>query len=88
MQPQRAQSGVPPNWHGVIRFSRSAEMHSVVCAKMQASGEDGGVGQGVDQALGHLQLGIAGAQLVQRGDGAARSSAVRHSGDSSPTCGV
>ena len=42
MQPQLAQSGVPPNWHGVIRVCRSADTHSVVCAKMQSAGEAGG----------------------------------------------
>ena len=42
MQPQLEQSGVPPNWHGVMRVSRFAEMHSVVRAKMHSAGDDGG----------------------------------------------
>ena len=42
MQPQFAQSGVPPNWHGVICRSKSAETHVVVCAKMHSSGDCGG----------------------------------------------
>jgi hypothetical protein len=39
MHPQFSQSGVPPNWHGVIRCSKSAEMHVVVCANTQSSGD-------------------------------------------------
>ena len=42
MQPQLLQSGLPPNWHGVIFVVRSAEMVVVVCAKTQSSGESGG----------------------------------------------
>ena len=43
MQPQFEQSGLPPNWHGVMRRSRSDEKHSVVCAKMHSSGDCGGL---------------------------------------------
>jgi len=42
MHPQLAQSGAPPNWHGVIFVSKSADTQSVVCAKMQSSGDAGG----------------------------------------------
>ena len=42
MQPQFAQSGFPPNWHGVIGFSKFDDTHAVVFAKMQSSGECGG----------------------------------------------
>ena len=42
MQPHCEQSGLPPNWQGVMRCSKSAEMHDVVCAKMQLSGPSGG----------------------------------------------
>src|SRR5262249_23311461 len=42
MQPQCEQSGAPPNWHGVMRVSRSAEMLVVVRANTQSSGEAGG----------------------------------------------
>ena len=42
MHPHCAQSGVPPNWHGVILVEKSAETHSVVCAKMQSAGDSGG----------------------------------------------
>ena len=42
MQPQLLQSGVPPNWHGVIRVVRSAEIVVVVRAKTHSSGESGG----------------------------------------------
>jgi hypothetical protein len=40
--PQFAQSGFPPNWQGVMGFSKFAETHAVVFAKMQSSGESGG----------------------------------------------
>ena len=42
MQPQLLQSGVPPNWHGVIFVFRSAETVVVVRAKMHSSGDCGG----------------------------------------------
>src|SRR3989304_13326 len=42
MQPQSAQSGVPPSWHGVMGCVRSAERHVVVFAKMHSSGVLGG----------------------------------------------
>ena len=43
MQPQFSQSGLPPNWHGAMRRSRSDEKHSVVWAKMHWSGDRGGL---------------------------------------------
>ena len=43
MQPHCEQSGLPPNWHGVMRCSKSAETQLVVRAKMHSSGLDGGV---------------------------------------------
>src|SRR4029077_6076737 len=43
MHPHCEQSGLPPNWHGVMRCSKSAEMHEGVCAKMHSSGLLGGV---------------------------------------------
>ncbi len=42
MQPHCEQSGVPPNWQGVILVFRSAENVSVVRAKMQSFGDAGG----------------------------------------------
>lgn len=42
MQPHCAQSGLPPNWHGVILVIRSAEMIPVVLAKMHSRGLRGG----------------------------------------------
>ena len=42
MQPHCEQSGVPPNWQGVIFVFRSAEKVSVVWAKMQSLGDAGG----------------------------------------------
>jgi len=40
--PQDAQSGFPPNWHGVIFVSRSADNVWVVSAKTQSWGLCGG----------------------------------------------
>ena len=42
MQPQREQSGSPPNWQGLIFDVKSAEMVVVVRAKMQSRGFWGG----------------------------------------------
>src|SRR5262249_26863599 len=42
MHPQDAQSGVPPNWHGVIFVCRSADKVCVVSAKTQSCGPTGG----------------------------------------------
>src|SRR6185369_17528985 len=42
MQPHCEQSGLPPYWHGVMAFSRSADRHSVVFEKMHSSGFLGG----------------------------------------------
>jgi len=42
MQPHCEQSGSPPNWQGVTRVFKSAEMVVVVLAKMQSRGEAGG----------------------------------------------
>src|SRR5215471_13980432 len=42
MQPHSAQTGRPPNWQGVIRVAKSAEIHVHACAKMQVSGDFGG----------------------------------------------
>src|SRR5258708_9790882 len=38
MQPHCEQSGFPPNWHGVIRCSKSAETQVVVCDTTQSAG--------------------------------------------------
>ena len=43
MQPQLLQSGVPPNWHGVICVVRSAEIVVVVRANTHSSGDAGGL---------------------------------------------
>ncbi len=42
IQPHSEQTGRPPNWHGVMRVVRSAEMQVVVCAKMHCWGDVGG----------------------------------------------
>ena len=65
MHPQLAQSGLPPNWQGVIFVWRSAERHSVVLAKTQSAGESGGCTIDVEQPLRHLDLGEALAQHQQ-----------------------
>ena len=88
MQPQRAQSGVPPNWHGVMRFSRSAETHSVVCAKMHSTGDAGGFGHTSSIPLGICSFGWRSRSAAQLPTTWARSAAVRRSADSSSTCGV
>src|SRR5213594_3232968 len=41
MQPHWLQSGAPPNWHGVIRVSKSADTHRVVLANTHSSGDSG-----------------------------------------------
>ena len=65
MHPQLLQSGAPPNWQGVIRVVKSAEIEVVVRAKTHSSGDDGRVGVDVDQALRRLELLIAQAQRHQ-----------------------
>ena len=42
MQPQREQSGSPPNWQGEILVFKSAEILSVVREKMHSFGDWGG----------------------------------------------
>ena len=60
----------PPNWHGVMRVVRSAEMRRRRAAKTHSSGDCGRVGVDVDQALGRLELRIAQPQRHQVGDDA------------------
>ena len=42
MQPHCVQSGLPPYWHGVMRFYMSAERQVEVWEKMHSSGDPGG----------------------------------------------
>jgi hypothetical protein len=42
MQPQLEQSGLPPNWHGEMCRSKSAETQVVVCANVHSDGFCGG----------------------------------------------
>jgi hypothetical protein len=42
MHPQEAQSGLPPNWHGVIFVCKSADSVCVVSANTQSAGLCGG----------------------------------------------
>ena len=69
-QPQLAQSGVPPNWHGVMRVVRSAEIVVVVRAKTHSSGDVRRLRVDVEHALGRFELRIAQAQRHQVGDDA------------------
>ena len=41
-QPQFAQSGVPPNWHGSMRVVKSADIVVVVRANTHSEGDSGG----------------------------------------------
>ena len=68
MHPHCEQSGVPPNWHGVMRCSKSAEMQLVVSAKTHSSGLFGGFGVLLDEAFRHRQLLVPSPQRHQRGD--------------------
>ncbi len=65
MQPHCEQSGMPPNWHGVILVEKSAETHSVVCAKMHSSGDSGGSASASISAFGICILRVA--RLQSRG---------------------
>jgi hypothetical protein len=40
--PHSEQTGLPPNWHVVMRVARSADRHSVLRAKMHSAREAGG----------------------------------------------
>ena len=68
MQPQLVQSGLPPNWHGVIGFSKFAR-HA-----RRRLGEDAVVRrvwrhrEGVEHPLGRAQLRIRRAEVEQVGD--------------------
>ena len=59
MQPQLRQSGVPPNWHGVIWSSRSAEMRRRRPREHALVGRRGRVRVHLDHAFGISSFGIA-----------------------------
>jgi hypothetical protein len=40
-QPHSLQTGLPPNWQGLMKVLRSAETQVVSCEKMQSFGEAG-----------------------------------------------
>ena len=65
MQPHCEQSGVPPNWQGVIFVFRSAEYVSVVWAKMQSLGDAGGFRNSSIMRVMHIDQGIALPQIHQ-----------------------
>ena len=89
MQPQREQSGSPPNWHGSTLVLKSAEMVRVVRAKMHSLRRLRRMQKGLQHTFRHIQLGIdvRGPPKASRSRRVARSS-VRHSTGSAPRCGV
>src|SRR5688572_16850649 len=88
MHPQFAQSGLPPNWHGVIGFSKFADTHAVVFAKMQSSGECGGRTYESSNPWGVRSLGYFVRIASRSATTVCRSPFVSRSADISPTCGV
>src|SRR5260370_17839414 len=86
--PHEAQSGVPPNWHGVISVFRSADTIFVVRAKTQSCGLAGGaencrIKPSAMSSFGYLFRNSA-ISITAR----LRSSVVSISGKRSPICGV
>ena len=88
MQPQLAQSGFPPNWQGVIGFSKFADTHAVVFAKMHSSGECGGSTYDSMSPFGIRSLGYRVARRISSATTRSRSAFVSRSAEISPTCGV
>ena len=68
MQPQLEQSGLPPNWHGAMWRSKSADTQVVVCANVHSAGLLRRLRVHLDHALGHPQLRERLAQRHQRRD--------------------
>src|SRR5207253_9861058 len=57
VHPQLLQSGMPPNWHGVIFVVKSAEMLLVMRAKTQSFGDSGGGANNSISSFGSVSLG-------------------------------
>src|SRR3974390_2973393 len=87
-QPHCEQSGVPPNWQGVIRVFRSAEIESVVRAKMQSRGDAGGLRNSSIILLGIPITGYLSRNRISSSVARLRWAGVRISGATAPTCGV
>lgn len=88
MQPQAAQSGLPPNWQGVTCDRKSAEIMPVVRAKTQSSGLCGGFANCSIMAFGMSSFGYSWRSFNISAIARARSSALNISGNWSPICGV
>src|SRR5262245_40049761 len=88
MQPQFAQSGLPPSVHGVIRVARSAEMLEVVLAKTHSSGDLGGLAYASISPFGILSFEYRSLSAMRSARTRSRSAGLRRSGEASPICGV
>src|SRR5688500_535129 len=88
MQPQLAQSGFPPNWHGVMRVLKSADTPAVVRAKTHSCGECGGAMYDSIMPFGMRSFGHVVRSRIRSSTTRRRSDSVSRSADSSPTCGV
>jgi len=78
--PHDSQSGFPPNWHGVILVSRSADNVCVVSAKTQSWGLCGGEVNCRITASGMSSFGYRFRNCVMSAMARARSSEPRISG--------
>src|SRR5438132_6395782 len=80
MHPQDAQSGFPPNWHGVIFVCRSADKVCVVRAKTQSLGLCGGEANCRITAAGMSSFGYCFRNSSMSAMARSRSSALKISG--------
>src|SRR5438132_5266789 len=88
MQPQLLQSGAPPNWHGVMRVSKSAEMQRVVFANTHSSGDCGGFAYTSINPVGAKSFGYRRRSAIKSVTTRSRSAGLRRSTELSPICGV
>src|SRR5262245_26414188 len=88
MHPHCEQSGLPPNWQGVIRLSRSAVTLSVVRAKMHSLGDCGGSSYPRRTLSGSSSFGKSGFRLANWSSTRSLSFGARISSTFSPTWGV
>src|ERR1700761_527969 len=88
MQPHCWQSGLPPNWQGVILVERSAETVIVVRAKIHASGLFGGEEISFITISGISRTGYCFRSLCNSTTVAALWAGVSISGSVAPRCGV
>src|SRR6266404_567149 len=85
MHPQDAQSGLPPNWHGVIFVRRSADNVWVVSAKTQSCGLCGGEANCRISPARMSSFEYCFRNSIMSAMACARSSALKISGIRSPT---